>query len=159
MTSRFSRFIFDSLGRLAMPIGINAGLPIIGVSVQQALTHPKIQADAILALHDRLDTQILMTAMDLRAESEIHHFGTPMDLAAAFNRVDAEIILSGNLDPSAVFISGTPQSIRLATHTLLDSIGSRKDFVISLGCDLQECLLKIVSFFAAVRDQKNEDLI
>lgn len=311
MTSRFSRFILDFPGRLAMPIGINAGLPLIDTTIRQALNRPQVQVDAVLALHERFHTQVLLTAMDLSAEAEafgstirmeetevptvtnrlvtdraeiealkipavgdkrmrvhldaaaqlahsthdmpvlggligpfslaarlfgvsellettatdpdlvltllekvtgflsdytkafkragcwgaimaepaagllsprslaaysscfvhqilsevnddqftvvlhncgakithfskvlesgaeIYHFGAPMDLAGAFEQMkENPVILSGNLDPSAVFNLGTAQEVHQQTLQLLDKVGKRKNFVISSGCDL-----------------------
>jgi len=70
MTTKFARYLLDSPQRIAMPIGIYAGLEITGASVQAAVSDPKVQADAILALHRQFDTIALLTAMDLSAEAE-----------------------------------------------------------------------------------------
>ncbi len=73
----------------------------------------------------------------LESGAEIYHFGAPMDLAGAFEQVkENPVILSGNLDPSAVFNLGTAQEVRQQTLQLLGKVGNRKDFVISSGCDL-----------------------
>lgn len=70
MRTRFGRFILNSPFRIAMPIGVNAGLEITGSTVLEALTDPEKQAAAVTALHKRFDTPVLLTAMDLSVEAE-----------------------------------------------------------------------------------------
>ena len=53
-----------------MPIGVNAGLEITGSTVLDALTDPDKQAEAVIALHKRFETPVLLTAMDLSVEAE-----------------------------------------------------------------------------------------
>jgi uroporphyrinogen decarboxylase len=72
----------------------------------------------------------------LESGAGIYHFGAPMDLPAALERVDAQTILCGNLDPSAVFHAGTPASVAAAARALLAGAGPRRNFVLSSGCDL-----------------------
>jgi uroporphyrinogen decarboxylase len=306
----FTRFILDYPGRLAMPIGVYAGLELTGQSVRACVSDPAVQAGAVLALHQRLATPVMLTAMDLSAEAEafgcairmpedeiptvigrrvsgaeeiaalpephpgdartavhleacrrlashadgapvlggligpfslagrilgvsealeatladpepllalldkvtrflieyaaafraagacgviiaepaagllsprglgrfsapfvrriveavqtehfrlvlhncgaklahlprllesgagIYHFGAPMDILAALEQVPAELILCGNLDPSAVFHAGTPASVSAAAAGLLEEVGVRRNFVLSSGCDL-----------------------
>ncbi|MEN6434826.1 MAG: uroporphyrinogen decarboxylase family protein [Anaerolineaceae bacterium] len=70
MKTKLSQLILDSPTRLAIPIGIYAGLEITGESVKNAVSDAKIQTEAILALHERFQTPVMLTAMDLSAESE-----------------------------------------------------------------------------------------
>ncbi len=73
----------------------------------------------------------------LEAEAAIYHFGKPMDIVEALTRVqDRDIILSGNLDPSGVFRSGTQEDVRSATRELMRRTSTLKNFVPSSGCDL-----------------------
>lgn len=70
MPTKFARFILDRSDRLAMPIGVYAGLEITGASVRQAVTDAQVQSEAVLALHERFSTPVMLTAMDLSAEAE-----------------------------------------------------------------------------------------
>ncbi len=70
METNFADFILNSTTRLAMPIGIYAGLEITGASVRNAVSSAQAQTEAILALHERFQTPAMLTAMDLSAESE-----------------------------------------------------------------------------------------
>ena len=54
-----------------MPIGVYAGLEITGASVKDAVTSSPAQTEAVLALHERFQTDAMLTAMDLSAESEL----------------------------------------------------------------------------------------
>jgi uroporphyrinogen decarboxylase len=47
----------------------------------------------------------------LESGAEIHHFGAPMDMASALDQVDKDVILAGNLDPTAVFHDGSPAKV------------------------------------------------
>jgi uroporphyrinogen decarboxylase len=327
MMTRFAQSILGHPGRLAMPIGVYAGLEITGGTIRDIVTDPKAQAAAVLALHERLRTPILLTAMDLSAESEafgceirmspteiptvigrkvtgpadlktlpapkpgdartavhlesaclirkavvspvvgcmigpfslagrifgvsealeatalepeiilallenvvefqiayarafretgisaviiaepaagllspaglgrfsapfvkrivegaqtwdfavilhncgaklihldkvlesgaeIYHFGTPMDIVAALERAAGQVILGGNLDPAAVFLNGTPDSVRTATLALLDATKDHKNYFISSGCDIPPGtpLVNLEAFYKAVAD-------
>jgi hypothetical protein len=50
---------------MPMPIGVYAGLEITGATVRDAVTNASAQADAVLALHERFNTPVMLTAMDL----------------------------------------------------------------------------------------------
>ncbi len=53
-----------------MPIGVYAGLEITGASVKDAVTSSQLQTEAVVALHERFNTPVMLTAMDLSAEAE-----------------------------------------------------------------------------------------
>ena len=70
MRTKFGQFILDSATRIPMPIGVYAGLEITGASVKDAVTSDQHQTEAVLALHERFNTPVMLTAMDLSAEAE-----------------------------------------------------------------------------------------
>ncbi len=73
----------------------------------------------------------------LEAGAAVYHFGSPMDIAEALMVVqDRDTILAGNLDPSGVFRSGTPDTVRHATRELLQRTAGLRNFIPSSGCDL-----------------------
>lgn len=55
---------------LALPIASYPGGQITGASTLQMVRDPQAQAEAILALHERFRTPVLLTCMDLSAEAE-----------------------------------------------------------------------------------------
>lgn len=72
MDTRFARFVLDFPGRLAMPIGAYAGAEMTGATVQDVVSRPEAQFAAVMALHERFRTPVLLTAMDLSAEAEAY---------------------------------------------------------------------------------------
>lgn len=74
------RDIVESSPRpLVMPIGAYAGLALTGARVRDIVSNPDAQVAAVLALHQRLGTPFLLTAMDLSAEAEV--FGCSVRLS------------------------------------------------------------------------------
>jgi uroporphyrinogen decarboxylase len=82
------------------------------------------------------------------------HFGAPMDLAAALSKVPAGVVLCGNLDPTAVFLSATPAEVSARTKELLRSTRGHRNYVISSGCDVPATapLANLDAFFEAVAE-------
>ncbi|MGB7296754.1 MAG: hypothetical protein WBC70_14305, partial [Candidatus Aminicenantales bacterium] len=72
MDTRFARFVLNFPGRLPMPIGAYAGTGITGDMIWDVVSRPEIQTRTVLALHERFQTPVLFTAMDLSAEAEAY---------------------------------------------------------------------------------------
>jgi uroporphyrinogen decarboxylase len=70
MKTAFARFVMNSPKRIAMPIGVYAGLEMTGATVRDAVSSAQAQFEAQSALHEHFHTPILLTAMDLSAEAE-----------------------------------------------------------------------------------------
>ena len=81
------------------------------------------------------------------------HFGAPMDLPLALNQVPADVVLCGNLDPSAVFCQASAEEATTRTASLLGATAASRNFVISSGCDLppNSRLANLDAFYAAVK--------
>ncbi|MCZ7639864.1 MAG: uroporphyrinogen decarboxylase family protein [Verrucomicrobia bacterium] len=90
----------------------------------------------------------------LAAGTRVVHFGAPMDLPGALGQAPATTVVAGNLDPSRVFVQGTPETVAIATRELLAATDGRRNFVISSGCDLPPPtpLANLEAFFAAARN-------
>lgn len=80
-----------------------------------------------------------------------YHFGASMDLPAALQTVPAGLVLGGNLDPSAVFLAGTPEQVEQRTRALLDALRPFRNAFASSGCDLPAGvpLANLEAFFRA----------
>jgi uroporphyrinogen decarboxylase len=72
MKTWFANHVLNYPGRMPMPIGVYAGLEFTGATVREAVTQADAQADAVLALHERFNTPVMLTAMDLSAEAETY---------------------------------------------------------------------------------------
>jgi uroporphyrinogen decarboxylase len=105
-----------------------------------------------LILHNCAAKVIHLPAV-LESGATALHFGAAMDLPAALDKVSPEVILCGNLDPSAVFVQGTADRVRSEVLRLLQETRGHSNFVISSGCDVPAgtSLATMDVFFDAVR--------
>jgi uroporphyrinogen decarboxylase len=89
----------------------------------------------------------------LESGAEIYHFGEPMEMGAALAQAAGEVVLGGNLDPSAVFLNGTPEVVHAETRQLLSITAGHRNFFLSTGCDLPPHvpLANLDAFFAAAQ--------
>ncbi len=80
------------------------------------------------------------------------HFGAPMDLVGALGRVSPDVVLCGNLDPSAMFLQCTREQLTAKTNALLAATHAHRNFVLSSGCDVPHGspLENLDAFHAAV---------
>jgi uroporphyrinogen decarboxylase len=72
----------------------------------------------------------------LESGAEIYHFGAVMDIEKALTQIPREVILAGNLDPTSVFHSSTPEEVAEHTNSLLIRTSQYRNFIISSGCDI-----------------------
>ena len=70
--TRFARFVTEYPGRLAVPLCAFSGLEITGESVEDLVSVPGSQFKAIMAVHERYQTPVLVTAIDPTAEAETY---------------------------------------------------------------------------------------
>lgn len=96
--------------------------------------------DFAVVLHN-CGARLVHLARVLETGAEICHFSTPMDLPAALDRVADQgladaVILSGNLDPTATFYQGTPDTVAAQTRALLAATAQHRNFLPGSGCDL-----------------------
>jgi uroporphyrinogen decarboxylase len=61
---------------------------------------------------------------------------TPMDFPELAKIVPDNIDLIGNVDPTKVFLDGTPEDVERETIEFLKSMEGVKNFILSSGCDL-----------------------
>ncbi len=113
-----------------------------------------VQTDNFTVVLHNCGAKLVHLPKVLESGAEIYHFGAPMDLPAAFKQIEDNVILSGNLDPSSVFNSGTPDDVRRETQTLLRAVGLRKNFVLSSGCDIPPGtpIQNLEALYAAARE-------
>jgi uroporphyrinogen decarboxylase len=105
----------------------------------------------ILILHNCGAKLVHLTAV-LESGAEICHFGAPMDIVTALEKVGPDVILAGNLDPVGVFLNSTPAEIEDCVKDLLGRTRTCPNFIISSGCDLppQTPLENLDAFYAVV---------
>jgi len=83
----------------------------------------------------------------------IFHFGAPMDIVAALQKLSPNAVVCGNLDPAGVFVQSSPEEVRQKTKLLLDATRNSPLFVPSSGCDIPAAtaLENIEAFMTAVK--------
>jgi uroporphyrinogen decarboxylase len=64
------RLIRTSPSRVPIPISVYPGLPLTGARVIDIVTSASTQAETQIALHERVRSPVMQTAMDLSAEAE-----------------------------------------------------------------------------------------
>jgi uroporphyrinogen decarboxylase len=88
-----------------------------------------------ILLHNCAAKRLHLPAI-LETSLKSFHFGAPMDLAGALAEVAPEVVLCGNLDPTAVFAQSPPAEVTARTSQLLAATAAHRNFVISSGCDV-----------------------
>jgi uroporphyrinogen decarboxylase len=80
------------------------------------------------------------------------HFGNAITMADNIAKAPPDMLVCGNLDPSALFRMGTPDDVEAATTTLLAAMRPWPNFVLSSGCDIPPGtpLANLDRFFATV---------
>jgi uroporphyrinogen decarboxylase len=134
---------------LLSPAGLGRfSAPFVKRIVEEAQTR-----DFTVILHN-CGAKFVHLAKILESGAEIYHFGAPMDIVAALERVAGQVILGGNLDPAGVFHGGTPETVRTATLALLEATKDHKNYFISSGCDVPPGtpLANLEAFYKAVAD-------
>ena len=83
-----------------------------------------------------------------------YHFGNAVDMRQILKNAPADVLCMGNVDPAGQFASGTPESIRQATLSLLKDCGTAPNYIISSGCDIppHSKWENIHAFFAAIEE-------
>ena len=85
------------------------------------------------------------------------HFGAPMYLIGALGKVTPDVVLCGNLDPTAVFVQSPPAEVTARTAELLAATAAHRNFVISSGCDVppNAPLASLDAFYQVVNSANN----
>lgn len=114
-----------------------------------------VQDDSFLVIyHNCGGSTIQQIDSILATGSAAYHFGNAIDMAEMMTHIPAGTVAMGNVDPAGEFRGGTPESIRAATHKVMESCREYPNFVISSGCDIPPLSRweNIDAFFAAVAE-------
>jgi uroporphyrinogen decarboxylase len=97
-------------------------------------------SDTAIIYHTCGNTMMLIEKM---AESGVDALsldspGAGVELPEVAKRVDKNIILMGNIDPTGSILNGQPDEVEKEVIDLMESMGSYENFVLSTGCDLPQ---------------------
>lgn len=110
--------------------------------------------DFILIYHNCGNNVLILIDSILSTGSAAYHFGNAIDMAEMMEKVPADVITMGNVDPAGQFRNGTPESIKAATIEIMEKCTKHPNFVISSGCDIPPVSSwdNIDAFFEAVTE-------
>ena len=112
------------------------------------------QSDDFLVIYHNCgnNTPVMLESI-LRTGCDGYHFGDAITMADLVSQVPEDLLVMGNISPSAQFLNGTPESIRETTLKVMAACcPNHPNFVISSGCDIPPMSpwKNIDAFFAAV---------
>ena len=150
--------------------GIVMAEPVAGLlspSLEEEFSSPYVKRivdavqndDFIVVYHNCGDNVPKMLSSILSTGAAAYHFGNAVDLEKdILEKVPANILVMGNIDPVGVLRMGTPESVREATTELLKKCTPHPNFVLSSGCDIppKTPWENINAFFAAAEEFYNK---
>ena len=96
-----------------------------------------VQHEGFAVFYHNCGDNVPLMAKDIYALGAMgYHFGDAISLKDMLPDAPADVLVMGNVSPSAQFCNGTPDSIREATHQVMAQCGSYPNFLISSGCDI-----------------------
>ena len=110
--------------------------------------------DFIVVYHNCGNNVLLMADAIVSCGAAAYHFGNAIDLAEMIPHIPADCLVMGNVDPASEICNGTPESVKKATHKVMDACGYAPNFCISSGCDIPPMSPweNIDAFFEAVAE-------
>ena len=143
--------------------GIVMAEPVAGLlspSLEEEFSAPYVKQivdavqndDFIVIYHNCGNNVPKMLPSILSTGAAAYHFGNAVDLEKdILQKVPADVLVMGNIDPVGVLRMGTPESVREATTELLKKCTPYPNFVLSSGCDMppKTPWENINAFFAA----------
>ena len=112
-----------------------------------------VQDDSfIICYHNCGDNTPLMVDSILSTGAKAYHFGNAIDMKAMMEKMPADVLVMGNVDPAGVIRMGTPEKVKAETLRIMNDCCGYDNFVISSGCDIPPMTPweNINAFFAAV---------
>lgn len=108
----------------------------------------------IVVYHNCGNSTIPMISSILETGSPVLHFGNAIDMAEMMEKIPADVLAMGNVDPAGQLRNGTPESVRENTLEVMGKCCSYPNFVISTGCDVPPMSSwdNIDAFFDAVEE-------
>lgn len=114
-----------------------------------------VQDDSfIVVYHNCGNSTIPMISSILETGAPVLHFGNAIDMAEMMEKIPADVLAMGNVDPAGHLRNGTPESVRTATLEVMDKCCGYPNFCISTGCDVPPMSSwdNIDAFFGAVEE-------
>lgn len=111
--------------------------------------------DFLVIYHNCGNNTVQMIDSILRTNCDAYHFGDAINMIDMLPKIPRDILVMGNVSPSAQFLGGTPESMRAETLRIMNECCKEyPNFLISSGCDIPPASKweNIDAFFAAVAE-------
>ena len=110
--------------------------------------------DFIVVYHNCGNAVTSMPDQIVSTGAAAFHFGNAINMAEMLEKMPADKVVMGNVDPVGAFFNGTPESVREDTLRVMKECCGHKNFLISSGCDIppKTPWANIDAFFAAVEE-------
>lgn len=112
-----------------------------------------VQDDEFIVIyHNCGNCTIQMIDSIIATGAPVFHFGNAIAMDEMMEKIPADRIAMGNVDPAGQLRNGTPESVKESTKSIMEKCCKYKNFVISTGCDVPPMSSwdNINAFFEAV---------
>ena len=92
--------------------------------------------DFAVVYHNCGNNTVLMAADIYGLGAYGYHFGDAIELLDLLEKAPADVLVMGNISPSACFLQGTPEQMTKAVQDLKAKCGHFPNFLLSSGCDI-----------------------
>lgn len=108
----------------------------------------------IVVYHNCGNCTIQMIDSIIATGAPMFHFGNAIAMDEMMEKIPADRIAMGNVDPAGQLKNGTPESVKESTKAVMEKCCKYKNFVISTGCDVPPMSSwdNINAFFEAVNE-------
>ena len=113
-----------------------------------------VQTETCVYIYHNCGNTLPLIGSILETGALAFHFGNAVDLSRMLPLIPQDKIVFGNVDPAGQLRSGSPQSVREASLSVLEKCGKYPNFILSSGCDIPPVspLENIDAFFASARE-------
>ena len=145
--------------------GVIMAEPLTGVlspTLAREFSHPyvkeiidAVQDESFSVIYHNCGNETVHMLEDIFAlGAKAYHFGDSVDMKVILEKTPEDVLAMGNVSPARVFVSGTPETVREATLSLMEECAGNRNFWISSGCDVppQTDPANIQAFFDAVEE-------
>lgn len=110
--------------------------------------------DFIVVYHNCGNNVLLMADSIVDTGAAAFHFGNAIDLSKMLPLIPSDRLVMGNVDPAGQICHGTPESVKAATHKVMEACSYAPNFLISSGCDIPPISpwVNIDAFFEAASE-------
>ena len=93
--------------------------------------------DFVIICHNCGDNVPRMLDSILSTGAAAYHFGNAVDMEKdILEKIPADTVVMGNVDPAGTLLMGTPETVRKATLALLEQCAKYPNYILSSGCDM-----------------------